>query len=118
MAPSLIALHMQQLAAERMGASYAAAANASCIAIRVGWVNRIGQNLAQDLPEDADIWFKQMWLSNRDLGQIFEKSVTATVEPAFYLINGMSNNDDMVWDILSAEKLLGYVPVDTLKRGT
>jgi nucleoside-diphosphate-sugar epimerase len=107
-----------KLAAERMGATYAAAANATCVAIRIGWVNRVGQNRAQDLPEEADIWFKQMWLSDADLGQIFEKSVSASLAPAFYLINGMSNNDDMVWDILSAEKLLGYVPVDTLKRGT
>jgi NAD+ dependent glucose-6-phosphate dehydrogenase len=107
-----------KLAAERMGATYAMAAKAICIAIRIGWVNPIGQNRPQDLPEEADIWFKQMWLSDRDLGQLFEKSVTADMPPAFYLINGMSNNEDMVWDILSAEKLLGYVPVDALKRGT
>ena len=107
-----------KLAAERMGVTYAVAAKAICIAIRIGWVNSIGQNRPQDLPEQADIWFKQMWLSDRDLGQLFEKSVTAAMTPAFYLVNGMSNNDDMVWDILSAEKLLGYVPVDTLKRGT
>lgn len=105
-----------KLAAERMGATYAMAAKATCIAIRLGWVYSIGQNRPQDLPEEADIWFKQMWLSDRDLGQLFEKSVTAPMTPAFYLINGMSNNDDMVWDILSTEKLLGYVPVDTLKR--
>jgi uronate dehydrogenase len=107
-----------KLAAERMGVTYAMAAKATCIAIRLGWVNSIGQNRSQDLPEHADIWFKQMWLSDRDLGQLFEKSVTAAMTPAFYLVNGMSNNEDMVWDILSTEKLLGYVPVDTLKRGT
>jgi uronate dehydrogenase len=108
-----------KLAAERMGATYAMAANATCVAIRIGWVNSLGQNRPQDLPEQADIWFKQMWLSDKDLGQLFEKSVTATLAPAsFYLVNGMSNNDDMVWDILSTEKLLGYVPVDVLKRGT
>jgi len=105
-----------KLFGERLGKSYAQSAGAVCIAIRLGWVNRVGDNRPEDLPKDASIWFKQMWLSTRDMCQLMEQAITVPKEPkSFLVVNGMSDNEGMVWDIEATKRLLGYVPQDGLK---
>lgn len=63
----------------------------------------------------ADRWFKEMWLSNRDFLQLFEKAILAdgTLWPDGYiLVNGMSNNRGMKWSLAETQRWLGYMPQD------
>jgi nucleoside-diphosphate-sugar epimerase len=104
-----------KLFGERLGKSYAEANNAVCIALRLGWVNRLGANEPEDLPEGAPAWFKNMWLSTRDMCQLIECAITAPEEPGrFLVVNGMSNNAGMVWNIEDTRTALGYEPTDGL----
>jgi nucleoside-diphosphate-sugar epimerase len=106
-----------KLFGERLGKCYALAAGAVCIAIRLGWVNRIGNNEPEDLPAGAPVWFKRMWLSTSDMCQLMEQAITVQKDPgSFLIVNGMSDNEDMVWNIEETKRLLGYAPRDGLKR--
>jgi hypothetical protein len=103
------------------------------VAVRIGWcqpgenqpetLNATGMPGADQSGEmDAEAardlaWFRNMWLSNRDFAQLFERAICANPsswpEPAI-IVNGMSNNSRMVWDIAQTERLLGYQPVDNV----
>lgn len=105
-----------KLCGERLGKCYAEATKGVCIAVRIGWVNHIGENRVEDLPSDASAWFKRMWLSTRDLCQLMEQAIAVEQEPgSFVVVNGMSNNKNMVWDIEHTGKQLGYTPADGLE---
>jgi NAD+ dependent glucose-6-phosphate dehydrogenase len=105
-----------KLFGERLGKSYAEANDAVCIALRLGWVNRAGHNTPEDLPAEAPVWFKKMWLSTPDMCQLIERAITVPKEPGcFLVVNGMSNNAGMVWNIEDGKTSLGYEPVDGLK---
>lgn len=128
----------------------------SFVVLRIGWCQP-GENLPETLsaagspPEfllegeddsaandgglsegDAkdEIWFKQMWLSNRDYLQYFEAAIDLSVptsEPSpaqeklhahrhqrkgFVLVNAMSANRDAKWNLDETERLLGVVSND------
>jgi NAD+ dependent glucose-6-phosphate dehydrogenase len=100
-----------KLFAERVGRWYAERFGLSVIAVRIGWV-RPGENRAQDLPADRGDWFRQMWLSNRDFCQLMERCLEADEAIRFEVINGMSNNPGMPWDLEHTRKVLGYQPED------
>jgi hypothetical protein len=53
-----------------------------------------------------------MWLSNRDYCQLMEKCILAPPSLRFAIVNGMSANASMPWDIEHTKKLLGYQPQD------
>ena len=53
-------------------------------------------------------WFQNMWLSNRDMLQCIERCADWDGN-GFKVINGMSNNTGMRWDISND---IGYQPVD------
>lgn len=102
-----------KLFGERLGKCYAHAASAVCIAVRIGMVNRYSENKIEGLSEDLDPWFKRMWLSTPDLCQLVEKAISVPLPPkTFMVINGMSDNKNMVWDIENARMVLGYSPKD------
>ncbi|HEY9717144.1 MAG TPA: NAD(P)-dependent oxidoreductase [Trichormus sp.] len=104
-----------KLFGERLGKCYAEAADAVCVAIRIGWVCRIGDNRPDDLPKDAPTWFKRMWLSTPDMCRLMEQAITVALKPkTFLVVNGMSDNEGMVWNIEETKALLGYAPVDGL----
>jgi hypothetical protein len=56
-----------------------------------------------------------MWLSNRDFVQLMEKALLADASgwpsPGI-VVNGMSANRDMPWDVESTRRLIGYEPRD------
>jgi nucleoside-diphosphate-sugar epimerase len=103
----------------------------SFVCARVGWCQP-GENLAATLSaagtptqamrssDDADWiradrWFKQMWLSNRDFAQLFQKAIFADCASwprNCIIVNGMSANSGMKWSLREARKLLGYEPHD------
>jgi hypothetical protein len=61
------------------------------------------------------IWFRNMWLSNRDFVAEFEAGLTADAsgwpEPGI-VVNAMSANRGMLWDMDAARRYLGHEPRD------
>jgi NAD+ dependent glucose-6-phosphate dehydrogenase len=105
-----------KLFGERLGKCYAEIHGLSVIAVRIGWV-MAGENRAQDLPPERGPWFRLMWLSNRDFCHLMERCIEAEIATPFAVINGMSNNTGMRWDIEHTRKLVGYQPKDDVTRG-
>jgi NAD+ dependent glucose-6-phosphate dehydrogenase len=98
-----------KLMGERLGLSLAQTFGLSFVALRLGWIQS-GENLPETLPHD---WAKKMWLSNRDLVQLFTKAVEVELEEGqFVLVNGMSRNAGMRWTLDEAKALLGFIPED------
>ncbi|GAB5097771.1 NAD-dependent epimerase/dehydratase family protein [Caballeronia sp. HLA56] len=104
----------------------------SAVSVRVGWA-LTGDNNARDITHSGSPastsdttelddearrtlrWFRNMWLSNRDLDQLFIRSVLASSETwpsQAIVVNGVSNNKDMDWDLSGAIEYLGYRPED------
>lgn len=68
----------------------------------------------------ADRWFKNMWLSNRDFDQLFQKALFADRSrwpDDFIVVNGMSDNAGMKWSLKEGLEYLGYSPVDNVWNG-
>jgi len=104
----------------------------STVAVRVGWaltgdndprdITHSGSPAssagAQELNADAQRalrWFRNMWLSNRDLTALFAAALQADQRnwPApSIIVNGVSDNQGMDWDLQSAREWLGYQPRD------
>lgn len=70
---------------------------------------RIGAVLRDDDPT-RDPLNRRMWLSHRDLVQLFEKSLRSNV--VFGIYYGISNNKSSFWDISNARAELGFAPED------
>jgi hypothetical protein len=56
-----------------------------------------------------------MWLSNRDFAHLFERGLQADSsqwpQPAI-IVNGVSNNTGMKWNLDATRRYLGYQPQD------
>lgn len=117
---------------ERMCLAAAQHGGLSTVSIRVGWCqeganhpstldasgnpNLAGSGKAKG--DDLELaWFRNMWLSNGDFGRIFERAILADAaawpEPGV-VVNGVSNNAGMGWEIESARDTIGYVPKDNV----
>lgn len=98
-----------KLVGERLGRSLARAFDLTFIAIRLGWIQE-GKNRPETLPHE---WARMMWLSNADLIRLFDCAVEAEIEDRLYvLVNGVSRNHGMRWDLSDAAELLGFLPED------
>lgn len=75
----------------------------SCICVRIGQVERDRPRP----PQGADIY-----VSQRDIVQVFEKSINASKEVRFDVFYGMSNNDHRWVDIDHAKNVIGFIPED------
>jgi NAD+ dependent glucose-6-phosphate dehydrogenase len=104
-----------KLFGERLGKLYAEVRGLSVIAVRLGWVWR-GDNTPRGLPPDREDWFRQMWLSDRDYCRLMECCITADSSLRFAVVNGMSANTGMRWDLSETKRLLGYEPLDNVAR--
>jgi len=99
-----------KLFGERLGRSLAERRDLSVIAFRIGWCqkepgNRPGTHMSMGS------WGQQMWLSDRDLCQAMERAILADgIE--FAVLNLMSDNPGMRWDIDETRKVIGYAPQD------
>jgi nucleoside-diphosphate-sugar epimerase len=101
------------------------------VSVRIGWCQhgentpeRIAISWEQDRPVQkqdppswsSDLrWFKEMWLSDRDFAQLFERAILADGSgwpDGFISVNGMSGNSGMKWSLDEARKWLGYAPQD------
>jgi uronate dehydrogenase len=104
-----------KLFGERLGYCLSAVHGLSVLAVRIGWA-QAGNSRPQDIPPDRDAWFRLMWLSNRDYLQLMEKCILADSGLRFAIVNGMSANTGMRWDIAYTRQLLGYEPQDDVTR--
>ena len=80
----------------------------SCICVRIGQVERDRPRP----PQGADIF-----VSQRDIVQVIEKSINASDDVRFGVIYGMSNNDHRWVDISGAKDLVGFEPEDRAEDG-
>jgi len=104
-----------KLFGERLGKCLADAGGPSVIAVRFGWV-RPGENRPEEIPPTRGPWFRLMWLSNRDYCQLMERCVLAAPTLRFAVVNGMSANTGMRWDIDHTRQVVGYQPQDDVTR--
>ncbi len=88
---------------EALARTYAHRHGVSCICIRIGQVERDRPRP----PQGADIY-----VSQRDIVQIFERCINANDNLRFEIFYGMSNNDLRWVDISNAEKKVEFVPQD------
>jgi hypothetical protein len=94
---------------ERLGRSLALAFDLSFVALRLGWIQP-GANRPETLPDE---WARVMWLSNDDLIRLFECAIEADLgDRGCVIVNGMSNNRGMRWDLTETARRLGYFPED------
>ena len=103
---------------ERLGKCYAESHGIETIAVRVGWVWRGGENVPQNLPPERGEWFRLMWLSDRDYLQLMDRCLVANLPEKFVIVNGMSANTGMPWDLGPGRRALGYEPEDDVSQHT
>ena len=100
---------VSKLLGERAGKSLAGQRGVAFIGLRVGFCqpgeNRPGPHMGMGL------WGQRMWLSNRDLCHGWERAVLAE-GVGFAVLNLMSDNPGMAWDIEETRRVIGYRPRD------
>jgi NAD(P)-dependent dehydrogenase (short-subunit alcohol dehydrogenase family) len=100
---------VSKLVGERMGHTAHARRGLSVICFRIGYLQH-GDN--QPGPHMGwGGWGQAMWLSNRDLCQAMERAVLAD-NIGFAVLNLMSDNPGMRWDIETTKRAIGYAPRD------
>jgi len=102
---------VSKLIGERICKNFSERYPLSVVCLRIGWVPRRDKR-----PGTATSpWLRSLWLSNRDLAQVFEKSVEAK-NIKFKILYAMSNNKGMNWDLENTMKTLGYEPRDGISN--
>ncbi|WP_336799796.1 NAD-dependent epimerase/dehydratase family protein [Kaistia sp. MMO-174] len=119
-----------KLMGERLCCSLAERGGLTAVALRIGWcqpgenhpstISASGTpNSRLDALDDAarhDLaWFRGMWLSNRDLVAVFAAALRASAAgwPApGIVVNAVSNNAGMAWNLTKAADWLGFAPTD------
>lgn len=95
---------------ERYAQSLADRTGMAVLSLRIGYCqpgeNRPGSHMA------FGRWGQEMWLGNRDWAQAVRKSVTAPFS-GFAVLNIVSRNAGMRWDIAEALRTIGYEPAES-----
>lgn len=100
---------VSKLVGERIGAALAAD-GVSFIALRIGYAqHRPGNQPGAHM--EYGTWGQAMWLSDRDLCHGMERAVLAEGVD-FAVLNLMSENPGMRWDIDATRATIGYAPRD------
>lgn len=99
-----------KLFGERAGRDLAQRTGISFIALRIGDCQHAAGNIPGPHMENGT-WGQRMWLSDRDLCQGVERAVFAQNVP-FAVLNLMSANPGMRWDIDKTRHVIGYLPQD------
>ncbi len=100
---------VSKLIAEELGRAHVLDTGLAFIALRIG---NIGP--ADNVPHPGmgiGLWGQQMWLSNRD----FISGVVAAMSApniTYAVVNLVSNNPGMRWDLRHTTATIGFVPVD------
>ncbi|MEO8758971.1 MAG: NAD(P)-dependent oxidoreductase [Devosia sp.] len=101
---------ISKLFGEQIGRAFHEETGIDFLAWRIGYFQR-GDNLPGSHMQIGE-WGQSMWLSNRDMLQAAERSIEAE-RIGFAVVNLVSNNVGMRWDIEHTRKVIGYVPLDT-----
>ena len=101
---------MSKLFCEMTGGYFSEYHGLSVICLRIGWNqwthgNRPGPHMAMGR------WGQEMWLSDRDFLNCMEAAIMAE-NVNFAVLNLMSNNPGMRWDIQETKAIIGYQPED------
>ena len=107
-----------KLFGERLGRCYAASHGIESIAVRVGWIWRGSSNDPENLPDERGEWFRLMWLSDRDYLGLMDCCLIADLTEKFVIVNGVSANSGMKWDLEPGRRLLGFEPLDDITQVT
>lgn len=99
-----------KLLCERVGCQVTQQTGISFIAMRIGCCQHIPGNKPGPQIENG-LWGQQMWLSDRDLCDGMERAVCAE-HVQFAILNLMSDNPGMRWDIERTRQVIGYAPRD------
>lgn len=99
-----------KLLCERVGRQLAHQTDISFVAMRIGCCQHIPGNKPGPQIENG-VWGQQMWLSDRDLCNGMERATFAE-HVRFAILNLMSDNPGMRWDIEQTRHVIGYVPRD------
>jgi NAD+ dependent glucose-6-phosphate dehydrogenase len=100
---------VSKLMGERMGRSYHERWGMQVVCLRIGYCQR-GDNLPG--PQmGMGRWGQLMWLSDRDLCHGTERAVLAD-GVGFAVLNLMSDNPGMRWDLDTTRQAIGYTPRD------
>ncbi len=100
---------VSKLVGERLGLSYHQRWGLSVVCLRIGFCQR-GEN--RPGPQmGMGRWGQAMWLSNRDFCHGVERAIAAD-DIGFEVLNLMSDNPGMRWDIDATKRAIGYAPQD------
>ena len=101
---------MSKLFCERTGAYFSRHHGLSVICMRIGWTqwthgNKPGPHMAMGR------WGQEMWLSDRDFLSGMQAAIEVEDLP-FAVLNLMSDNPGMRWNIEETKAAIGYQPQD------
>lgn len=100
-----------KLFGERVAKLYSERRGLSAVNFRIGFCQRKAGN--QPSPEMGwGRWGELMWLSDGDICQGFEKAIEAPDDLRFAVLNLMSDNAGMRWDLGPTRDAIGYEPAD------
>jgi len=102
---------VSKLIGERLGKSYAERWGLSVICFRIGYNQRDHDN-QPGAHMGMNSWGQLMWLSDRDLCAGFEAAVDAPPSVRFAVVNLMSANPGMRWDLEGLRSALRFQPSD------
>jgi uronate dehydrogenase len=100
---------VSKLICEEAGRAFSAETGISFIAFRIGNIGP-GANIPHP-GMGIGLWGQQMWLSNRDFAEAIQAAIDAQDVP-FAILNLVSNNSGMRWDLTETRRVLGFVPQD------
>lgn len=100
---------VSKLFCEEAGRAFAAETGISFIALRIGNIHP-GENIPHP-GMGIGLWGQQMWLSNRDFVDAVQAAIVAPDVP-FAILNLVSNNPGMKWDLSETRRILGFSPRD------
>jgi uronate dehydrogenase len=101
---------ISKLFGEEIGRAFVEETGIDFLALRIGYFQR-DENLPGEHMEIGE-WGQSMWLSNSDMIQAAEKAIEAPPF-GFAVVNLVSNNKGMRWDIGHTREIIGYVPLDS-----
>lgn len=96
-----------KLFGEELGRCWSADTGISFLALRIGYFQR-GDNVPGP-HMGIGAWGQAMWLSNRDMLHAAERAIEAEGF-GFAVVNLMSDNPGMPWDLDHTRKTIGYAP--------
>ncbi len=100
---------VSKLFCEETGRAFSSETGISFIAFRIGNI-QAGENIPH-AGMGLGLWGQQMWLSNRDFIGGVRAAIVAPEVP-FAILNLVSNNPGMPWDLTHTYRVIGFLPQD------